>query len=145
MRIRGFCLFLSIFSFGLPAAAAVYRCVGAHGEVEFTQLACDSGATLAVMPSAPSALPGKGLRSGERRWLQQRVREKGRSKGKVRGPGGTARAAAKDRSAYRCLRKQRQLDALNAEMRRGYKAGRGERLRQRRRGYEDYLEEFCSS
>lgn len=145
MRIRVFCLFLPILSVSLPADAAVYRCVGAHGEVEFTQQACDTGATLAVLPSGSSAVPGKGLRSGERRWLQKRANEKRKQPAPRRRSTGAGNGAAKARAAYRCLRKRRQLDALNAEMRRGYKAGRGERLRQRQRGYEDYLEEFCSS
>jgi hypothetical protein len=50
----------------------------------------------------------------------------------------------RDRQAYQCRRKRRDLEALDAELRRGYKAARAPALHRRRQAYRDYLATFCS-
>ena len=49
-----------------------------------------------------------------------------------------------DRQAYRCRRARQQLDAVQAERRRGYRAGSGGKLRERAARYRTYLDSFCS-
>ena len=101
----------------------------------------DSLDSLTITPPA-AASSGAGLRDSERAWLATRERREAKP------PPGKRRAnkasADPQRQAYRCRAKRRALDAVKAELRRGYKPAKGERLRRRRRAHEDYLSTFCS-
>ena len=127
-----------------PVRAEIYRCVGDSGEPSFTHLPCAQGSTLKVPPAAAAGGAGSGLRPAEQAWLAERERE--------RRPARTARPRAepaKHRNkarvqAYRCRSKRRSLDEVRARLRRGYKPAQGEKLRNRRRAYEDYLATYCS-
>ena len=123
------------------ASATVYRCVGEAGEPEFRQQPCG---TTAVMRTVSGSSAAAGVRASERAWLEKRKRAK-TDKPRKRATGAAAERADKARKqAYRCTQKRRALDAVNAELRRGYKSARGERLRRRRRAHRDYLDAFCS-
>lgn len=125
-----------------PMAAEVFRCAGDAGEVSFQSWPCDqsSRAPLAFTPAEPQ---GDGLRPSERAWLRQRdAAASGAAGRKPRSERPRAKDAA--RQDYQCRRRREQLEAVNSELRRGYKPARGERLRRRRRAYEDYLTTFCS-
>ena len=90
--------------------------------------------------------PGRGLRPAEKAWLAERERAQGRNsaaKRRVRQDQATIKRKAK-RQAHRCRSKRRSLDEVRARLRRGYQPAQGEKLRRRRRAYEDYLATFCS-
>lgn len=129
-----------------PAATAVYRCIGSAGEVMYSQTACGDHAS--TIEARPVQAVGDGLRASEKAWLEVRARRPDTAAGakprKTSPAGLDPVAPTADRQAYRCRRTRQQLDALQAEMRRGYKAGRGTKLRERRTRYETYLASFCS-
>ena len=123
------------------AGSTVYRCIGPAGEVTFSQTACGDAPVRQEARAAQSL--GEGLRESERAWLKGRQRTAARAKKKpVSAAGRDARAP--DRRAYRCRRARQQLDAVQAERRRGYPAGKGAKLRQRAQRYRTYLDSFCS-
>jgi hypothetical protein len=131
---------------GRGSDAAVYRCVGEQGEPSFSRQPCEGGGGATRV--APAASHGRaaeaGLRIGERNWLARREAEKQSAKTPPRPrPKAATSPARKTSQAYRCLRKRRDLDALNAELRRGYKASRAPALHRRQREYRDYLSAFC--
>ena len=138
MRVyRAFLVCLCLLS---PARAEIYRCVGDSGEPSFTHLPCTGGSTLKVPPAAAGT--GAGLRPAEQAWLAERERRR------APGPRPRAKPATgrhKPRTqAYRCRSKRRSLDEVRARLRRGYRPAQGEKLRRRRRAYEDYLATYCS-
>ena len=144
MRFPG-CLLWSVWLFmTAPSAAEVYRCTGEFGEVMYSQLPCDAAITIAVpFAESASAFPsGEGLRASELAWLRARAQGRSASRRPARETG-TLRETTKARQAYQCQRKRAGLDAVRTKMRRGYKPAQGEKLRRRRRAYEDYLEAFC--
>lgn len=123
------------------AAADVYRCTGDAGEPMFSQTPC--GGTAETRVSPPPANAASGLRASESAWLRQRAlaRDKGRAS-----PGRkTSKPQQRvEREGYRCRNTQRQLDRVRQRLRQGYKPSQGDKLRHRRRTYEDYLSTFCS-
>jgi len=124
------------------AGTSIHRCVGSAGEVVFSQVAC--GATAVPVELREAQAVGEGLRPSERAWLDQRAREAGPVPGAVSPRSGRPAAADDRQRRYRCERTRQQLDAVRAQRRRGYKAGRGVRLRERQAKYETYLDSFCS-
>jgi len=143
MRLYRYFILSGVLIAGASAAAEIYRCSGDSGEVAFSQLPCAAASTIVIRESPQPDPSAGGLRASEQAWL--RAREQRRSVPRHQ-PRETAqkRAAAKVRQAYQCRRKQADLEAIGAKMRRGYKPAQGEKLRRRRRAYEDYLAAFCS-
>ena len=129
----------------VATASQIYRCEGSQGEPTFSQTPCGGAAasTGVAAPARPSS--ASGVRAGERAWLQARkdAREDRPQRRKAAASGTAGRQQPVHRRDYQCLRKRRALDALNTQLRAGYKAGRGTRLHQRRQSYEDYLAAFC--
>lgn len=125
----------------IQAGSTVYRCIGSAGEVTFSQTACGD-APVRQEARAAQAL-GEGLRASEQAWLKGRARATART-GKPAVPAADRGARKPDRQAYRCRRARQQLDAVQAERRRGYPAGKGAKLRQRAQRYRTYLDSFCS-
>jgi hypothetical protein len=128
------CALLSTAASAL-AQTRVYRCISRGGDTEFRQHPCPADAreqellvehpdTGWVAPApVPDATPRKGTRGGRK---------------------GPARASGKKPAASdRCWRKRRQLADVNWQLRRGYKAGKGVKLRRRRDDYEAYLDRYC--
>ncbi len=121
------------------ASAAIYRCTGETGEPEFRQQPCGGTAI------APATAQGgaAGVRASERAWLKARERADRR---KAKPPAGKSPSQGTEKArkqAYQCTRKRRALDAVNAELRAGYRPAKGDRLRKRQRAYRDYLRAFC--
>ena len=142
MRIHR-CFILSVaLIFGAPAAADIYRCSGESGEVLFSQLPCASAGTIQIRESSAESPSAGGLRDSERAWLREREQKRSVPR-RQSGEAAARHAAAKVRQAYHCRRKRADLEAIGAKMRRGYKPAQGEKLRRRRRGFEDYLAAFC--
>ncbi len=142
MRVSvAFLVCLSLLS---PVRAEIYRCVGDSGEPSFTHLPCAHGSTFKVPPAAAAGGAAAGLRPAEQAWLAERERKRRPAKRPQRR---TDRATSRHKAriqAYRCRSKRRSLDEVRARLRRGYKPAQGEKLRRRRRAYEDYLATYCS-
>ena len=144
MRIAGYFIWLPLV-LGLSAEADVYRCRGDFGEPSFRQQPCGQNAAVMTRQAAGPAGRAGGLRPAERAWLEQRRRSatKTRKKKRDRVSSDAAEKAVRTQ-AHRCRSKRRSLDEVRAKLRRGYKPASGEKLRRRRRAYEDYLATFCS-
>lgn len=136
------CLILSGALIAGASAAEIYRCTGESGEASFSQLPCAAAGTIVIPESRESSSSVGGLRASEQAWLKARERKRSAPRRQTRETA-EKRTAAKARQAYQCRRKQADLDAIGAKMRRGYKPAQGEKLRRRRRAYEDYLAAFC--
>ena len=146
MRLSKLCLSLSLLLSACTAGAEVYRCAGEFGEPFFSQRPCLGGSTVVIRTGPADVAPGRGLRPAEKAWLAERERAQGRNsaaKRRVRQDQATIKRKAK-RQAHRCRSKRRSLDEVRARLRRGYQPAQGEKLRRRRRAYEDYLATFCS-
>jgi len=122
-------------------AADIYRCTGDSGEPAFSQRPCGEASTLVRHRGSPAAFAGEGLRETERAWLAARSRSAGRRA--LPAPSAPRQRDADNRRAYQCERRRLALDAVQAELRRGYRPAKGERLRRRRRAHEAYLSAFC--
>ena len=145
MRYPVFLYLCVVFLPVSPVAADFYRCVGEAGEPEFRQQPCGATAVSAAPAGRGSISDAqKGLRPTERSWLK--ARESGKRQKSVKRIAGSKTDGAKkaQKQAHRCLKKRRALDAVNAELRRGYKPSRGDSLRRRQRAHRDYLESLCS-
>ena len=116
-----------------------YRCSDENGVTLYQATECPMGqqSSLSVVTTYQ---PATGLRPSERRWLKQRERQHRQAQKKSR-----RRSSSQDprKQEKRCWKKQQQLDAVSSKLRRGYKPAKGDRLRARRRSYEDYLRKFC--
>lgn len=146
MRANLYLLSLPLLAVSLSAGADIYRCTGASGEPSFSHRPCAAGSAVVPIDKPAPARSAGGLRPGEKSWLQAREREKrrlNRRRTSSRAAAST-RTGAGDRRAHQCLRKRRALDAVKADLRRGYRPAQGEKLRRRRRSYQDYLDAFCS-
>lgn len=145
MRKSGYLIYLVLLVPGLSVHADIYRCSGTSGEPSFSQLPCGVDSTVAARAVSRPAVPAEGVRPSERAWLRKRARVS-RREGQPERQASNLPDAAKHRAvqqAFRCQKKRRALDSLQARMRRGYKPAQGEKLRRRRAGYEDYLAALC--
>jgi len=116
------------------AYAEIYRCAG--DPPRFQDAPCDSTGVAGL-----SAGAGSGVREAERDWL--RARADVRFVAKPKKSRRSESAAAARRQEQRCWQKRQQLDRVKATLRHGYKPAQGERLRQSRKRYEDYLFRYC--
>jgi hypothetical protein len=120
--------------------AQVYRCTAADGSIEFRQHPCaDRQRSRRVKiedtrtgwvppkPKPESASDSQGPSERENAAARRRP----------------ARASDEHKYAERCWRKRQQIQRINNELRAGYRPARGERLKDRRRQYEAYVDEFC--
>lgn len=146
MRIPGLLLLFWLSHCGPAAAGEIYRCVGEDGEPLFSQVACGSRATpMTPGSSRTGSAAGSGLRSSERAWLEERASRRSSSRKRTPAASGAPELQHQKaaRQAYQCQRRRQALDAVKAELRRGYRPAKGERLRHRRRAHEDYIAAFC--
>jgi len=119
------------------ASGAVHRCDTDQGTV-FQDRSCD-GST-AVIADDGAYVSGSGIRASERRWLRERAASKPRKR--KRDP--VARSSRDDKAQERrCWQRRTRLEAVKANLRRGYKPSQGDKLRRKRREHEDYLSRFC--
>jgi len=136
-----------IFLPALGHAGEVYRCTGSAGEPLFSQRPCGPAGAQVVEIDVPPAGPSHGLRASEHVWLagrERRLRSPSAGRTEIARKPMSGQASQAARRAYLCKRKRDALEAVRAELRRGYKPAKGERLRRRRRAHEDYLATFCS-
>lgn len=125
----------------MATQADIHRCEGSEGEPSFSRTPCGSQAATSVASEQRVSAKAGGLRAGETAWLESRQRDRRQAGAKP-----VPRAKPKqsdDRQAYRCLRERRKLDAVKADLRRGYRPAQGEKLRRRRQAHEDYLAAHC--
>lgn len=145
MRLSEYFIFLALLLSCGMAESAIYRCEGESGEPAFRQRPCGDDSTVAAARVPAKAAKGAGMRASEKAWLRQRERDNRSRRDERRRIRKTSDAdARRDRKqAYQCRKKRRSLDQVRAKLRRGYKPSHGEKLRARRRAYEDYLATFC--
>jgi len=116
------------------AADAIYRCTAPDGSIELRQFPChgrDRAEKIELGPDnhgweAPPEVKRPARKTTKR---------------KTRSP--AARARAERQQEERCWTKRQQLDKVRHQLRSGYKAGQGQKLRQRRDEYADYIRRFC--
>jgi hypothetical protein len=121
---------------GSSAGTSVFRCTSEDGAVEFRQRPCDGGLNeenLIIEDRRTGWTPAPaGTDRGSKDARKTRKRASGSS-----------RELAKARREEKCWKKRELLDEVNWTLKRGYKAGRGNVLRRKRRAYEDYISRFC--
>lgn len=126
------------FSVNLGAPTNVYQCTAPDGAIEFRQLPCADG-------SQERGLVIEDRKTG---WVPSKPRidapsdaaGKSDSRNRKSTAGGKS---AKDRREEQCWKKRQLLDEVEWTLKRGYKAGQGNKLRRKRRVYEDYISKFC--
>jgi hypothetical protein len=121
-----------------PLHADVYRCVTDDGHISYQQIPCNA-------QSAPLHLREQrngeaGLRAGEKALLKGYAHRDSKRRRKANGK--PKQVARPDRA---CWQKREQLEAVRAQLRRGYRVGKGDELRRKQDRYEDYLRQFCAS
>jgi len=119
------------------AETSVFRCITSSGSIEFRQTPCAPASSEKEMtidnrpigwtPPKPSEDTGRN--------------KQGRNSRKKRKSSEDTVDPAQER---RCWKKRQQLDDVNWQLRRGYKAAQGIKLRRRREDYEDYIDRFCT-
>lgn len=131
----GMLLLLSVMVPGV-AVAAVYRCPDGSGGVLFQQVPCVQGeeVELDVRTTKWVASPTLQLSNPGRHPARSGSRDQA----------ALARVARAEREQkLACWKAEQRIERIEAELRRGYKPARGNRLRQQRREQSDYLREFC--
>lgn len=124
----------------------VYRCTAADGSTEFRQFPChgrDEGELLEIdnrpsgwTPPDPADVFPDGFFTDAR---ESKARESS-----TQSDGDARKDAAADRRwQEKCLKKQHQLDDVQRQLRAGYTASEGQRLKHKRAQYEEYIEKFC--
>ncbi len=119
--------------------AAIYRCKGEAGEVEFRQMLCEEGGGEAVEVN---------VRATE--WVdlnKHRVSRPAsagnRKKQKRQSKKPASVVLDDDRLSKECWRVKSQIERIEWQLRKGYKPVQGERLRRQRREKTAYLRKFC--
>ncbi len=113
------------------AGDGIYRCSLPDGGVEFRQGPCpgDGGDLLEPVPQLFSGRQFVWPRPRKRRLHDEEPLSR---------PG-----RRKRKSADRCWKTRQKISRIEWKLRKGYRPAEGERLRQRRREYEAYLNRFC--
>jgi hypothetical protein len=133
LRAEGACLALLLLPWcagAVWAQAEVYRCTAPDGSIEFRQHPChgrDDAETLLIEDN----------RTG---WVPPKPTAEAKPKARKTAPKQTT---DRDRYADRCWSKRQQLERIENELRAGYTVARGERLKQRRREAEAWINRFC--
>jgi hypothetical protein len=118
------------------AQTLIHRCAKPSGEIEFRQRPCTDGSEgqqLNIDHRESGWTPAK---AGTKEKARQ---NKDRRSRKAPGHAEAARA----RQEEQCWKKRELLDEVNWQLKRGYKPGKGVKLRHRRRAYEDYISRYC--
>ena len=119
------------------ARADVYRCVLSGGHVSYQQFPCHYKDTPMQLKDRLSGWSA--LRPGEQALLDGYRKEGAERRRK---PAGSQKKVSKETKS--CWNKRKQLEAVRAKMRRGYKLDESDALRRKRSNYADYLRQFCS-
>lgn len=118
-----------------PVVSGVFRCPDGSDGVIFQQIPCAQGVEVELDIRTTEWVASPQGRSGQGR---------GSAKAGSRDQAALGRAARAERKQKQaCWKAGQRIERIEAELRRGYKPSRGERLRQQRREQSDYLREFC--
>ncbi len=123
---------------GQSAPTTVYRCPGEDGTVEFRQVRCDGESYETVtITDHKVGWEAVGTKAPARAAKKKKKRKK-------RAPASSAAVKASQAAGKeRCFRTRQRLDRVEWRLRKGYKAGQGDKLRRQRREYGAFLREFC--
>jgi len=130
-------LFLMILAANVVADTNLYRCVAPDGKIEFRQTHCAGGAEeeeVQVEDRMTGWEPAKTK-------VEEETKDSTKSDDRKRKA--DKKAAARARQEEKCWKKKQLIKDINWKLRRGYKTSTGEKLRHRRRAYEDYIRRFC--
>ncbi len=131
------CCLLLTSSAVAKTAPQLYRCVDAEGRPVFQQTVCQSGkqSSVVLTDTRVGWVPPKVVKN------KAKIDKKTHSKKRVTSIAKEIREQRKhDKS---CWRAKQNLEQTERKLRRGYKAGAGDRLRAKQARYESYLKEFC--
>ena len=132
---RLYCAFvLSWMALPLATGATLYRCTAEDGAIEFRQQACATG--------IEERLEVKDVKVG---WRPPEIKTEKKKKPAAKKTRKRLESRKKQqrKSDRACWNKRQQLERVEWRLKRGYKAGKGNELRFKRRQYEDYLDKFC--
>jgi len=130
------CVLLLFYSLLLQAAPQLYRCVDAAGNSIFQQTVCVAGEqkVIEVVDTRVGWVPPKASKKSVK--ASKKTSSKSvRLKAKL--------AREKRKQDKLCWRAEQNLEQVERKLRRGYKAGAGDRLRAKQERHESYLREFC--
>lgn len=139
MRYLLVCLLL--FS-GYVNAGGIYKCIGDHGEVSYSQKVCGDETSLVIQPVMQHD-QGQGIRDSEVQWLRTRALARDSSSAAI-SDNGVTKDDSKQAGNEKCWKKRQQLLDVNRELKQGYRANQGKALRNKRESLTDYLGRFCS-
>ncbi len=124
----------------LQAGVSVYRCTDSAGRVELRQTYCPSGDQQQLQVEIGNvgwvrskSTAGSGQMTGAKRKTGRRTSKSEKSEAP---PPDEARQ-------HRCWKAKNNLERIQRQLRQGYRPAQGEKLRQRRREQEQYLQRFC--
>jgi hypothetical protein len=115
------------------AQSTVYRCTAPDGRIEFRERPCD-GHHQARELHIPDNRTG---------WVPPKPAPRKEAKGEAKPRRRAATAPEQDRHAERCWEKRQKIQGINNELRAGYTPERGEKLKDRRRAHEAFLNRWC--
>jgi hypothetical protein len=117
------------------AEASIYRCVAADGSIEFRQHQChqsDTSSEIEIEDNLTGWTPPSGDTPAK---AARGASTKKKARPEVEEP--------RDKYADRCWNKRQQLERVNTQLRAGYTAAQGVKLRRRRTEYEAYIRHYC--
>jgi hypothetical protein len=118
----------------------VYRCTTPDGKIEFRQDACSAaadGQEVTIENRQTGWDPAK--LETEQGWKDLTTPKPKPRERKV----DKQDSAAKARQKEKCWEKRQHIEDIDWRLKRGYKPSTGNRLRHKRRLYEDYISQFC--
>lgn len=122
-------------------AGAVYRCIGASGEVMFTDLACPGGRV--QVPQTVVTIDMGKLSAAEVATLNRLRREDAAQGKQTKHPQSNSLARALTQGARRCAAARAGLDQVRAIKRHGYRASGAAALDARERKYRSQQSQSC--
>jgi hypothetical protein len=117
------------------ADSTIFRCTAPDGSIEFRQHPCHGRDRAEQVELGPDNKGWEAPPEVERPSRTTKRSSSGRSAAK--------RADAERKQEERCWTKRQQLDKVRHQLRSGYKAGQGQKLRRRRDEHADYIRQFC--
>lgn len=126
-------LLISIVFLAHNAHAQIYRCF-VDKQTVYQDHPCGSVNTAIVKPSHQA----NGLRDSEKNWIKQNKR-------KAPAPNNKPTKRTEYVETKACWKKRQQLKAVKRQLKQGYKASEGDKLKRERAKYQDFLKRFCQN
>lgn len=127
-----FTLLISIVLLSSQTHAQVYRCM-VNQQTVYQDHPCGSTNTAI----APMINQSGGLRDSEKTWIKQNHSKRFTPKNKL------VNRREKDTESKACWKKRQQLKEVKRQLKQGYKASEGDKLKRERAKYQDFLKQFC--